>query len=526
MTKKINILPLVCTFLVVTGIHAQTAPATPKLVVSIVVDQLRGDYLQYFASTFGEKGFKRLANEGLTYQSVEFGFPNVSQASSVASIYTGTYPYYNGITGDYKFDVAKNQEVTIVADDNFMGNYTSDRVSPLALLASTVGDELKVASQNKSLVYAIAPNAVEAILSGGRYASAAFWLDNFNGKWATSTYYKDVPYYVDRFNSNEAIGNYSERAWNQSHTHYIGLPYSGATAAFAYNFTQKDKDRYAKIKQTSLINSEITELAGKFLENAGLGNRGVSDLLAITYYAGNYPFQATPDNFSYEIQDIYYRLDKEVEKLLDMLDRHVGLKNVVVVLTSTGYYDTVNRVSSEFKPIGEFYPNRCTALLNMYLMAMYGQENWVTGYYNRQIYLNKKVAEDKQVKWNELVRSAAEFVAQFSGVQDVTTAGEWMIDDAGRSVAFRRGMHKKLSGDIFLELQPGWVVVNENTSVQKEPVRETAILAPLYFFGAGIKKEQVTRKVKAIEIAPTLSYILRIRPPNGCKALPLQEFTK
>jgi hypothetical protein len=312
----------------------------------------------------------------------------------------------------------------------------------------------------------------------------------------------------------------------QAHSYYKELPYTDSKAGFSYSFPQKDKDRYAKIKLTSLINSEMTELAGKFIENVAFGYQNSSNLLAITYYAGNYPFRQNPDEFSYEIQDIYFRLDRELEKLLDVLEAKIGLKNVLVVLTSTGYYDSVNRLSGEFVPMGEFYPNRCTALLNMYLMAIYGQENWVTGYHNRQIYLNKKVAEEKQIKWNDLLRSAAEFVAQFSGVQDVTTANAWMIDDAGRAAAFRRGMHKKLSGDIFLELQPGWVVVNENRTLQNEQIRETAILAPLYFFGAGIKKKYITRTVKATEIAPTLSYILRIRPPNGCKDLPLQELTK
>ncbi|MDR0542880.1 MAG: alkaline phosphatase family protein [Dysgonamonadaceae bacterium] len=511
------------------GLQAQQVVETPRLLVCIVVDQLRGDYLQYFNSTFGEKGFRRLMNGGLAYYSVDFGFPNLSEASSTAAIYTGAYPYYNGITGNYKYDLSKNREISIVADDDYMGNYTSDRFSPLSLLASTVGDELKIASNGQSLVYAIAPNAAEAILSGGRYANGVFWLDNYNGKWATSTYYKDVPSYVERYNAAEAIGNYADKQWTQSYTYYAGLPYSNRKEAFSYKFPKTDKERFIKIKQTSLINEEVTNLATRFLENAGLGNRSCTDLLAITYYAGNYKFGSEPEEYSYEIQDIYSRLDKELERLLDVVDRKAGLKHTVVVLTSTGYYDLLDRLPQGLKPVGEtafgnsrFYPNRCTALLNMYLMAVYGQGNWVSAYYDRQIFLNKKLAEDKQIQWLELVRNAAEFVSQFSGVQDVTTAAQWFVDDAGHAAAFRRGMSKKISGDIFIELQPGWVVADENKT-QQEPVRETAIIAPLYIFGEYIKKEQVRRKVKATEIAPTVSYVLRIRPPNACKDLPLTE---
>ena len=513
-------------------LQAQQAPDPPRLVVSIVIDQLRGDYLQYFSPSFGEKGFKRLMNGGLAYYSVDFGFPNLSEASSIAAIYTGAYPYYNGITGDGKYDLLKGKEVPIVSDDNYMGNYTSDHLSPLALSASTIGDELKIASKGQSLVYAIAPNAAAAILSGGQYANGAFWLDNYEGKWATSTYYKEVPAYVERYNTYEAIGNYPDKQWGQSLSHYIGLPYSTRREAFSYKFPKTDKERFIKIKQTALINTEVTNLAVRFIENAGFAIRSSSDLLAITYYAGNYILNPETEEYSYELQDIYYRLDKELERLFDLIDKRIGLKQTLIILTSTGYYDTLNRPAQGFNPTGEttfgnsqFYPNRCTALLNMYLMAIYGQGNWVSGYYDRQIFLNRKLSEEKQINWLELLQNAAEFVSQFSGVQDVTTAGQWIMDDDRNATAVRRGMNKKLSGDIFIELQPGWMVNNENQT-QKEALREINIMAPLFIFGEHIKKEQVRRRVKVTEIAPALSYLLRVRTPNGCKDQPLPEVVR
>lgn len=519
------IAPLIAIF-AVTGLRAQQPENAPKFVVSIVVDQLRGDYLRYFSSTFGEKGFKRLMNEGLVYHSVEFGFPNLDEASSIASIYTGTYPYYHGITGKNKFDTSKNREVSIVADENYLGNYTNDRLSPLTMQAGTIGDELKIASSGKSKVYSIAPNAAQAILSGGRFANSVFWLDDVNGKWATTTYYKDIPYYVDRFNSSEATGNYNEKTWTQSHTHYLGFPYTKRTVPFSYSFGKSDKDRILKIKQSSLINSEITSLATQFIEFSNFGNTKETDLLAITYYAGNYKLGEESEEYSYEIQDIYYRLDKDLEKLLDVIDRKVGLKHTLVVLTSGGYYDSLHQYPNGYKAQGEFYPNRCTALLNMYLMAKYGQGNWVNNYYNHQIYLNKKLVEEKQIKWAELVQDAAEFISQFSGVQDVTTVGEWMINDSGRSAYFRRGMYPKLSGDIFIELQPGWSVINENKKEINEYQRYCTIPSPVFFFGNQVSTGQVYRIIQVTEIAATISSVLRIRPPNGCKALPLPEVMK
>lgn len=510
----------------VTGLKAQQSTVTPpKLVVSIVVNELKGDYLDYFSSLFGERGFKRLMNEGLYYYSVEFGFPNLSEASSAASIYTGTYPYYHGITGNKKYDFSLNREVSIVADNNFMGNYTTDRFSPLSLQASTIGDELKIASNGKSKVYSIAPNAAQAIVSAGRYADGAFWLDDYNGKWATTTYYKDLPYFVDRYNSTSSIGNYSDKTWTQSHSHYIGFPYSTRTTSFSYSFPKSDNNRFLKIKQSSLINSEVTDLAIQFMESNGLGRNVTPDLLALTYYAGNYKFGENCEEYSFEIQDIYYRLDKELEKLFDTIDKKVGMGNALILLTSSGYYDSLNLLPEGYQPAGEFHPNRCTALLNMYLMAVYGQGNWVNAFYQNQIYLNKKLAEEKQVKWEELLRKAAEFVSQFTGVQDVTTSGQQINNDSERSAYFRRGMYSKLSGDIFVELQPGWIIVDEKGNDKKEYRRDNMIPAPLFIYGRNIKKENIDRRINVAEIASSLSFILRIRPPNACKEFALREIT-
>jgi len=512
--------------LAVNGLHAQQSTDPPKLVISIVVDQLRGDYLQFFSPLFGEKGFKRLMNEGIVYHKVDFGFPNVGQAASIATIYTGTYPYYNGIVADKNFDWETHREISAVHDDNYLGNYTANRFSPLALLSSTIGDEIKIASDGKSNVFAIAPEPEAAILSAGRYADSAFWLDDSNGKWATTTYYKNIPWYVDKFNSTYAIGNNPEKVWTPAMTYYNGFPYTQNITPFKYTISKGDFEKFMKIKQSPYINQEITNLAANFFEYADFGKRTYPDFLSLTYYAGNYKFGAGNDNFGWEIQDIYYRLDKEIESVLDLADKKVGLKNVLVILSSDGYYDTKAKLPEGFNPQGEFYPNRCTSLLNMYLMAIYGSGSWVAGYYNEQIYLNKKLIESQNVNWDEILQKSADFVARFSGVQDVVTAQKWFVNDTGRSVEFRRGMNKKISGDILIELQPGWSVVNENQSNKTDFQREKVILSPLFIFGGNIRKEQVYRTIQATEIAPTVAFIMRIRPPNAAKDAPLEEFLK
>ncbi|GHT05838.1 alkaline phosphatase [Bacteroidia bacterium] len=485
------------------------------MVVSIVVDQLRSDYLHYFSPTFGERGFKRLMNEGLVYYSVDFGYPHRSEAASIASIYTGAYPSENGITGDTKYDFATNRVVSIVADDNYLGNYTSDRVSPKALMASTVGDELTLATQGKSQVIAIAPNAAEAIISGGRNATYALWLDDYNGQWATSTYYKDIPNCIDRYNFTQAPANVPEKIWQQSLSYYNGFPYTKQTYPFLHKFSKSPQADYRRFKQSALINTEITDLAMYVIEQEPARTIETPNFLAITYYAGNYKEGKESEEYSYEVQDTYYRLDKELGRLFDCLERRVGLAQVLIILTSTGYYDAL---PSSFANAGanEFYPERCKALLNMYLIAMYGQGNWVAAYHDRQIYLDKKLAESKDIHWKELVKNASDFVAQFSGVQSC-----WSREDIPNA----NGVNKKISGDLFLELQSGWVEMDAQNKT-KDYSRNNAILSPLFIWSNHLKHEQVSRPIKATEIAPTISSILRIKSPDASKEIPLYEIFK
>ena len=501
----------------------------PKLVIGITIDQLRGDYLQYFLHSFGDKGFKRLLREGLVYQQLQFDYSNISSASSIATIYTGTNPYYHGITGDKKYDWNKLREVPILDDQNFIGNYTSETQSPNNLKSSTIADELKAASQGKSLVYAIAPNAAQAIISAGHAANAAFWIEDYNGKWATTTYYKDIPFYVEQYNLSESLPfKINNLVWQPSLHFYNAFPYRQQDEKdeyikpFKYLFYSKDK--FLQVKTSPFINKEVTSMAERFLRNENFKGKTVPGMLSLTYYAGHYQ-DAEHKEFSAEIQDSYYLLDKEIGLLLEHIEKYIGIKNTLLFITSTGYSETKENPSDIIDPIGMFYPNRCTALLNMYLMSVYGQGDWVLGYYQNQLFLNHKLIEDKQIHLKEIQRKAAEFTIQFSGVQDVSTWTDMLYGNWNESaVRFRNGSHKGITGDIIIELQPGWVLVDEKNISQNKTIRNNAVIAPLIFWGYQTHAQKVERIVKATEIAPTLSHVLRIRPPNAAKELPLREF--
>lgn len=524
----IRIITSLVAVLTVTSIQSQTTlKDTPKLVIGITIDQLRGDYLELFNQSFSEKGFKRLLSEGLVYSNVSFDFPNINAASSLATIYTGTNPFYHGIIGKTKFSSDKNTESPIFEDNSFLGNYTKEKLSPAALRVSTFVDELKAASSNYSQAYSFAPNSFQALITGGHRANGVYWLEDFTGKWATSTYYKDFHWTVDFQNRNNLYSNQLESIRWQillSADRYNRFPYSSEFRYLDYAWKQNTPSAYSQLKETPLANENITQTAIQLMLKTDMGKHSYPDFLAINYYAGNYT-PAKAGDYSIEQQDIYARLDKDITTLLDEVEKNIGLSNTLIFITSTGYYNS-DYSDDTVKQSGVFYTNRCEALLNMYLMAIYGKEQWVEKYYDQQIYLNRKLIESKNINLVEIQDKAAEFVVQFTGVQDATTSIKLLNGEANANMAAYRDMlSKELSGDIILEIQPGYQIVDEKSPVQTNKVqREDAVVSPVIFFGYGIKPEKIKRTIKATEIAPTISKVLRIRSPNAAKDQPLEEF--
>jgi arylsulfatase A-like enzyme len=512
--------------LVVTNLQAQQQ--APKLVVYITVDQLRGDYLEYFQHTFGENGFKRLMNEGTVYHNLQFEFSSVDQASAFATLFTGTNPCNHGITGNQFYDFEYLREVSTLFDADYLGNFTRDNYSPKKLLAATIGDELKIASKGRSEVYAVAPDAESAILSAGHAADGAFWIDNFNGKWATTTYYKSVPWYVEKYNNGlESLPARMETLiWQPSMPveQYRALPYVQEKALFNYSFKAKTVDCFPRIKTSPFGNKEVNRLVSQFLEYGAFGTRSCPDMLAVTFYAGNY-YGNQAKEYTCEIQDTYYQLDRDIEQLLNTIDKKAGLKNTLVVLSGTGYFKSEEEYPDGMQLAGgEFHPKRCTALLNMYLMAIYGQKEWVKGYYNNQIYLNRKVIEEEKLDLAAFQQKAAEFIAEFSGVTRVVTdmtlrSGTWNEEMSD----LHYGTYYKGRGDLIISLQPGWVINYETSREKITHTRNNAVQTPLVFMGNGIRPQHVYREIYATEIAPTVTHILRIRPPNSCDRMPLHE---
>ncbi|MPN39662.1 hypothetical protein SDC9_187190 [bioreactor metagenome] len=172
---------------------------------------------------------------------------------------------------------------------------------------------------------------------------------------------------------------------------------------------------------------------------------------------------------------------------------------------------------------GDFYPDRSQALLNMYLMVLYGREQWIKKYYDRQFFFDRKLIEDKKIDLKEFQQKAAEFLVQSAGIQDVITSYQMLHGAHNPDLQYyRNGIYKGVSADLFLQLQPGWRIV-DTQSDQNERVRNNAVVAPVIFFGSDIKPQRVERTIDATEIAPSVAYRLRIRAPNAAKAKILVE---
>ena len=524
----IKILSSLVAFFSITALCAQNPTGEiPKLVVGITIDQLRGDYLEMFRHTFGNRGFNRLLTNGLVYSNVRYNFPNLDKASTITTIYTGANPSYHGITAEKKYVPESDSEVSSFFDNKYLGNFTTAKLSPLPVRVSTIADELKMASGGQSDIFAFAPDASQALASGGHAASGAYWIEDYTGKWATTTFYKNKQPAVDQHNRSveslsSTIGNITWRPAVDIEL-YNAFPYTKNRYKFQHYFGVDKKDNIRLFKQSPYVNKEVNDIAIKVLASASLGKRMNPDYLALTFYAGNYE-KALDKNYSIEIQDTYHRLDQELARLLDAIDASVGLKNTLIFVVSTGYFNEREILpEGMISSGGDFHPDRSQALLNMYLMVLYGREQWIRKYYNQQLFFDKKLLEDKKINLAEFQQNAAEFLVQSAGVQDVITSHQMLHGAYNENVQFyRNGYYKGITGDLFLELQPGWRIVDPQ-SPEQQRVRNNAVISPVIFFGSNIKPQTVDRTIEATEIAPSVSYRLRIRAPNAAKGEILKE---
>ncbi|MEN8799745.1 MAG: alkaline phosphatase family protein, partial [Flavobacteriaceae bacterium] len=501
----------------------------PKLVVGIVVDQMRADYLYKYEGMYGEGGFKRLMREGFNFKNAQYNYVVTETAPGHASIYTGTTPSTHGIIGNSWYDRKQNDLVVNVGDSTviIVGSEIPNPkgFSPHRLLSNTLGDELRQGKNFKSKVISISLKDRGAILPGGRAANAAYWHDwvSSPGYFVSSSYYmKDLPKWVKNFNKEGKSDAYLNTQWetlypieqytqsaadNNNYEPAIG---GKSSPTFPYDFKEM-RERYKQAgAEYQLIwvspagNSLLTEFAIEALKREKLGLDGYPDLLAISYSATDVAGHTFGPQ-SVEIQDMYLRLDRNIEELLKALDQQVGAGNYTLFLTAdhgaipNAQFSNDHKLPAGIAPITTYQ----FALAN-FLNTKYEQQNLLEAFNYEQVYLDQDLILKSGLDLSSVQRSAADFLLTQDGIVGALTAHEMQslnYEDGPRQ-KIQNGFHPNRSGDIILSFLPGYVQ-NTAAGMTIDRVKGTThgsgynydSHVPLLWMGKGIPKGDSVREV-------------------------------
>lgn len=501
-------------------------PARPKLVVGIVVDQLRTDYIEYLQNYFGQRGFRTLMNDGVYFSNVDFKVGKLDAPAATAMLYTGAYPYRTGVPSSMVYDHTVGRRVPALAEVNSTGGFTNDAFTPANLRLSTLSDEIAIEGAGLATIYALSPDPQQAVIMAGHAGSNACWINNTSGNWASSSYYKSLPTPVSNRNFSTPLANRIDTMqWKPSYDikSMPGLPNHKKQAPFKYTFSHSEKNVYNRFANSPLANVEVTDLAIECLKNFNPGGASSAiDMLNIGYTVAPYKYVRDND-YRAELTDSYLRLDKQLGRLFDAIDKYVGADNAVIWLSSTGYFDNAATDDKKYRiPTGEFSLKRAESLLNSYLSAQHGNADYVSAIKDGQIYFDHKLLEDKGLNLNDVISDARAFISRMSGISDSFTILDILSPSRPEEESLRLATDPKYSGDIFLKFNPGWNV-NDDMGFEtiSYPVRDVHIVAPAFIMAPGLKAQRIDTPVDATQLAPTVAGVLRIRSPNGSISKPL-----
>ncbi|WP_029035438.1 alkaline phosphatase PafA [Salinimicrobium terrae] len=514
--------------------------ATPKLVVGVVVDQMRYDYITRFWNHYGDDGFKKLISEGFNLRNNHFNYIPTYTAPGHASVYTGAAPETHGIIGNNWYNKFEKEYVYCVEDSTVEPIGTNDeagKMSPHRLITTTVADENRLHTQMRGKTIGVGIKDRGAVLPAGHTANGAYWFHGKNeGKWITSSFYtQQLPQWVQNFNSSGIADSYL-KPWTTlaDINTYIesGIDvniYEGgfdgkADTGFPYDLEDlKDQNGgYDIIKDTPYGNSLTTDFAIAAIDGEQLGKDNDTDFLTISYSSTDYIGHNFGVN-SKEIQDAYLRLDQDLARLLKSLDEQVGEGNYTLFLTSDhGGVHVPAYLESVKIPSGYFDFDKLKEDLNIFLSGMYQNENLIEHISNNQIFFNYDEVWDMEVSSEELQQEITHFLLQYEKINKVFTRNQLQSASFSEKIASAvdNGFNQKRSGDIALVLKPS-VISYSRTGSTHGSGNNYDTHAPLIFFGKGIKAGNSLERTEIVDIAPTISALLGISFPNGATGRPL-----
>lgn len=505
----------------------------PKLVVGVVVDQMRYDYLTRFWDRYGDDGFKRMINEGYNLKNAHYNYMPTFTAPGHASIYTGTTPRNHGVIGNSFYDKSIGKTVVPVVNDTVLSLGTegdAGKRSPKYLLASTFGDENRLATQFKGKTIGIALKDRGAVLPAGHSANAAYWFhgEDEEGNFISSSYYNDqLPNWVTSFNKSGKVDDYI-KTWETLYpistytesgpddTEFEGDLAGQKTFPYDLKALKDDKYGYGVLAYTPFGNSIVTDFTLAAIDGEQLGEDQYTDVLTVSYSSPDYIGHKFGVNAK-ETQDNYLRLDQEIARLLNGLDEMVGKGNYTIFLTAdhAGVH-VPSYLKSKKLPGGYFSNKELTADLKEYVKEKYQSDSIIAAVSNFQLFFNYEELKEKDIKPKELENDIYDFLMEYPKIAKVYT--RHMLENTSFSDMIgervKDGFNAKRSGDVAYVLEPSVISYPKYGSTHGSPYSYDTHV-PIIFYGKGINKGQSTKYAEIIDIAPTISALLGISFPSA-----------
>lgn len=521
-------------------VKPKTSAVKPKLVVGLVIDQMRWDYLYRYQSRYSSGGFKRLLQQGYSYENTLIPFVPTYTAVGHSCVYTGSVPAINGIVGNNWFEKSINRNVYCTEDSTVSGTDNSDyqgKMSPNNLWATTITDELGLSNNFKSKVIGISLKDRGAILPAGHHPTGAYWFDEKTGKWITSSFYtKTLPQWVSRFNARDEAGEMMSRDWTTLYplSSYIAgtaddMPFESnipgeSSPTFPHKLSEIKSGKYLSFKYSPAASTYSFNFARAAIENEKLGGGTYTDFLALSISSTDYMGHTFGPN-SIEAEDTYLRLDKDIAEFLSYLDTKVGKDNYLLFLTADHgaahipAYLNENGISA-----GTFSDLGLQMELNKAVNDHFGINNVILNLQNYQLYLdldNIKRQDKDLVGIKEMIIRRLKAKPYITNVFELTNLSAITLPEPIKSM-IANGYNGIRSGDIQFVPKPGYFDgYNKGTTHGLWNPYDAHI--PLLFFGSGIPHGKSNRTTYMTDIAPTIAAKLQIQMPSGNVGQVLEE---
>lgn len=512
--------------------------ARPKLVVGLVVDQMRWDYLYRYYNRYTNGGFKRLINDGFSVENTYIPYTPTYTACGHTCIYTGSVPAVHGIIGNDWYDPETKKNMYCTQDTSVVtvGSTPSSEgeMSPKNMLTTTITDELRLATNFKGKVIGVSLKDRGSILPAGHAANAAYWYQGSTGNWITSSYYmKEVPTWIADYNKLKLANKFYAKNWETLYpiNTYVNSTsdekaYEGKNSTFPHNLSQFVDRNFDAIRSTPYGNTITLDLAKLAILSEDLGQDNITDFLAVSCSATDYVGHAYGPN-SIEAEDTYLRLDKDFEEFFNYLDKKVGKGNYMVFLTADHGAAHVPAFMQENKlPGGVVSDKEIASQLNTYLNNKFKVNNIVLKSQNNQIIFDHDKTDNGTVSFDVIKAASVEFLKRldgFANAVDISKISSSTLPQIQKTM-ITNGYNARRSGDIYYILNPNWFNGGPTGTTHGNWNPYDSHI-PLVFMGWGIKPGASNKTHYMTDISATLAALLHIQMPSGCVGEPITEIT-